>query len=1016
MRKEGEINSIFSVIFSNDFEILIENLIDFLFFFGKNHPFQKRIIIVPDLSIKESIVRALLLHPRLEIAMGVQIVSLEQAVVELSDGYDKPLCPLALSIAIEEFLLKNPHLPGLEEYLAVEEKKKRKRIGALSEELSQLFFSYGIHGAEWLKSWLASPTAEWQKGVWEGVLGKDSPWSYPVQLLSRQTVRYKDFSDKIALLGFSYLPLPYLSFFSSIGAKVFQQSPCVHFWEDFATPKEKIWRKRNWKKVGPEIQEQIEQYESEEHPLLSRWGRLNREILSSLHQFDPIEEESYREIPESHSRLEAVRRSLLTLEPLEPLAPDDSIQIHSVTSKLREIEVLYDGLMTLLQKENGRIGQRDICVLSSDLSSYAPYIEMVFGQGELSFAIEGVELSRVSSLARGFLQLLMLPAQEYAISSLFQLFENPNFLEKHLLTLEELSSLRSWFSYAEIDGGLEGNSRSWEKGIERVFQGFAFPSQLKSVPLAELPLLNRFLVLFFEIQKDLSKTFEKKSAADCLKFSLELMEKYFAFNGQEEPFVIAVLSLRKEVSHLTCLSWDLNAMIRVFQKIAAQKKGRKGNFFNECVMFSQLKTGKAYLKRVIWCLGMDEGSFPRQREESSLEVYPEHRKQFPTVSDEDRSLFLELILNAKDYLIFSYERINSCDRHAQTHSFLIDELEQYVEGIRRCDHPAFPLDLSYFSPESHVKKWNWEDFLAARAYYGTFKSKKTFFNSITSKQSEKIVIDLKSLKAFARHPLQWYCQKILKISLFDEEEDTEFVLSLRKKALLRKSALHLSSEEAIRLAKLREKIPQGIFQQVAVCQFSEEWESLCDSLTSFELTANDLLPLHLKVPFEISCDFGVVQLTGTLPDVSPKGLVFQGRKGIPHLVQSWPLYLVYRCLDPSYSHLLMIKDGSQYNIEIKDPFSQLARYLEYFLAAHEKPSPLMPLWASVVFKQSREEFSKLLNSVNVGKMFEDPYLSYLERRGALAELAEQLDSWKEILNLAFTPLITCKPEKNDETI
>jgi hypothetical protein len=61
------------------------------------------------------------------------------------------------------------------------------------------------------------------------------------------------------------------------------------------------------------------------------------------------------------------------------LALDDrSLTLHVCHSPQREVEVLHDRLLAMLE-ENPELTPRDIIVMVADIDSYSPYIQAVFG-------------------------------------------------------------------------------------------------------------------------------------------------------------------------------------------------------------------------------------------------------------------------------------------------------------------------------------------------------------------------------------------------------------------------------------------------------------------------------------------------------------------------------------------------------------------------------------------------------------------------------------------------------------
>ena len=138
------------IVFCNDMDFLSQRLGEELFS-KQTHPFEKRLIVVPNVSLKDFLFHSFVHHPRLKMAAGVKIFSLNQAVREVVDQCvapaGRPLIKkripsfLELSLAIEEklhlFLSEKKSHEILVRYLNVGyEEKKQKRISSLSEQLA----------------------------------------------------------------------------------------------------------------------------------------------------------------------------------------------------------------------------------------------------------------------------------------------------------------------------------------------------------------------------------------------------------------------------------------------------------------------------------------------------------------------------------------------------------------------------------------------------------------------------------------------------------------------------------------------------------------------------------------------------------------------------------------------------------------------------------------------------------------------------------------------------------------
>lgn len=1054
MQKDGEINklsfdcgSFFSkesaqdqawkIVSGNDLGILADALGDELFSVC-SLPFEKRIVVVPNTGYKDFLFQRFAVHPRLQMAAGVQVLPLNQAVMEILDSISTPSCGkripsfLELTLAIESILhdfvqskQEDLESASLLAYLGSAE-KRGKRISTLSDELARLFERYGLHGKNFLPLWLAGQG--WQQSIWMRVFSEDSPWAYPLKFLAE--VKPDSFQGKIALFGFSYLSSAHLHFFCSVPATVFHFSPCALFWEDLSSDKERVSASRFFKKRGGKerIRDELDGYMKQSHPLLGNWGKIGREMLKSLDSFLLDEKEVYEEIGGGHL-LCRLKQSLLTLDESEDFIADESLQLHSATSKLREVEIMRDALETMLQSHQARgepILPREILVLSPDISGYAPYIQMVFAKSPFAYSIEGMPLYSVSETVKGFFQLIELPQENYQLDAVLKLLRCSSFIERHDFSFDEVNQLRKWFKQAEIREALINGPNSWEQGLDRLLYGLAMTPNdacglgvwpVGCIPHSEIDLFSKFLELFSCLKEDLSCLTTYQSAQEWVELFLRIADKYFVIEWEREPFFQELKSLALSCGHLKEKLWSFESISRILQHLSQMPKGKISSSRLDKISFVPLSQGNVRVASLIWCLGMDEASFPRNDVHSSLCEMRRFKKDYiPLKMDEDRSLFLEMLTKAENYLIFSYQRIHAEDGKNQGPSLLIDELDQYLvkrgsaSGIVKIDHPAFPFDSSYFSSDSKVKKWSEEDYLASKAHYFPHMHPLPFFTSKASVElsAEEIVIDIRQLKKLARNPLQFYFNETLKIYLKDaeDEEETEFLISPLQKSMLRKKALSSSIGQILQKSGAQGKLPRGLFQEAAANEMEEEMQDLLSELKGFGVHPDEIFSVRLSTSSKEEeliitlSDSRRVHIVGELEDLTPKGLLAHIQGDLKSLVRVWPLYLIYRCLKGENRLLLLTKKGKEVEIAIEDPHLALASYIEYFLLSKQQPSPLMPEWAKALLEGSEEDLSAAMS-----KETKDVYTNYLKRRHGLFDPKEAFSLWSLSLKRTFSPLL-----------
>lgn len=112
-----------------------------------------------------------------------------------------------------------------------------------------------------------------------------------------------------------------------------------------------------------------------------------------------------------------------------PLAQDDrSLSIHVCHSPQREVEVLHDRLLAMLEADP-TLTPRDIIVMVADIDSYSPYIQAVFGAASgdrwLPWAISDRRARESHPVLQAFITLLSLPDSRFASEDVLALLDVP---------------------------------------------------------------------------------------------------------------------------------------------------------------------------------------------------------------------------------------------------------------------------------------------------------------------------------------------------------------------------------------------------------------------------------------------------------------------------------------------------------------------------------------------------------------------------------------------------------------
>lgn len=1067
-----------TVHFSNCLEELAEALGRELFKKG-NDPFKEKLVLLPSHSLKLYLSSFFASHPKWSICAGITFKTLLDGALHLLPKDREFIFPSSLTLSfaiqkeldwIEQHEIDQPIFAELKEYLGSIEESEQKRIW-ISEELSRLFYEYSTFEGSSLQKWIKK--GGWKQILWDRIFNKSFSWS----VFSKTLQTEKNANQTAHLFGFSHLPSTLYHFFSGGGSHIYFLSPSTAFWEDVCSDKERIFleKKMEGKKVCLKVRDQLTFFLKDTHPLLANWGKVGRSLLRQLGNTESYMEEEYIDPSlREFSLLTCLQESLFLLEEEKKAIPpgDTSILCLSSTSKLREVEVLFETLQESLLLHT-RVELKDILVLVPDLEAYLPYIQMVFGgEGEsIGYSVHGLSSRYSSEEARAIDSFFSLAETRFDRDSVLKFLGCPLIMKKFKIKADEFNRIEQWLKEAHILWGLDPNHKiesindswpkdsfkgdfslegSWEEGINRLLKGLAMdfepfigtlhPEEIESpwpLPCIDwtdaelLGTLAHFLSCLKEDLKPICKK-ERKTFSEWVF----LVEKWLSFYFEEIEIGMSLVkhlkTLLKEFGQNTPSALSFFSFKRAISAFFENKKESFHSSHLNTVKFLPMELGSSYPSEIIAILGADEGSFPRTK---PISCFDESKglKETPSITEQDRYLFLELILHARKQLIISYQRMSWKDQKNQNSSLLVQELinylhKQYSYEIRR-DHPSMSFDQKYFQKE--VKSYSPFSFLLAKSYYLEKKRKvDPFFSSWHEKKNGILDsipkrIEIKKIQEFAKDPIRFYLKEKLGIFFeFVAPREEEFYLAASSKARIKQEAFQKGIDFALGRARARGELPLGKIGKIACDDLEADFDNWRESLSSFGLEEKDIFSLELtETAFKteiyprrrlmpaLSVDIegaGSVLLVGDLYPVSDKGFLWTGNSSKAYSMRWYPLSLIFACLSKTSAisaDCLLLETGKTFSLPVLDPIKQLSRYLRLFLRALQEPCPIRPDWAFDFLCKTKEEVEKKRKASFYGKIFEDPYEKWISKRESFPELEILYRDWKENWDEVFSPLL-----------
>ncbi|CAM5431988.1 RecBCD enzyme subunit RecC OS=Rhodanobacter lindaniclasticus OX=75310 GN=recC PE=3 SV=1 [Rhodanobacter lindaniclasticus] len=545
---------------------------------------------------------------------------------------------------------------------------------------------------------------------------------------------------RITVFGISSLPQQTLEALTALG-RVCQvllvvANPCRHYWADIIEDREllKAAQRRHAGKPGLPPQPQYEALHLHANPLLAAWGKQGRDYIRLLDSFDTPD--AYRaqfvalgrdidlfRAPGEDSLLHQVQQAILDLEPLpaEPaqrkplIAGDDSLRFHIAHNPQREVEILHDNLLAMFERAARRgtpLAPRDVMVMVPDIRTYAPHIQAVFGRlppddpRYLPCSIADRPTRGAAPLLVALEQLLRLPESRYTAGDILDLLDTPALRRRHGVDEAGLPVLRRWIEGAGIRWGLDGAQKaslglppeeqnSWRFGLRRMLLGYAVGDGVSLdgiAPFDEVGGLDAALVGPLALLLDGLDQASQRLATPATpaqwgeRLRALLAAMFDAGRDDDDAVLLQRLHTALEAWEQACDEAGFDdalplAVVREHWLAAVDESRLSQRFLGGAVSFGTLLPMRAIPFRVVCLLGMNDGAYPRRTTAPDFDLMATPGQQRPgdrSRREDDRYLFLEALLAARDALYVSWVGKSARDNSGLPPSVLVGQLRDYL--------------------------------------------------------------------------------------------------------------------------------------------------------------------------------------------------------------------------------------------------------------------------------------------------------------------------------------------------
>ena len=613
-----------------------------------------------------------------------------------------------------------PEFRPIQHYLEGDD--KALRTYQLAQRIAHVFDQYIVYRPEMILEWDAGKVDHWQGVLWRELTREISvPHAAQLQrralkLLSQQKLALPGISSRISFFGISALPEFYVQLFEALGnhreVNFFVVQPTKEEWSGIASRREIA---RTVSRAGGRLTQQ-ELHLDEGHPLLASWGTLGRDFFRSLlnnASFEGSDVELFQPA-NSNSMLHCLQNDVLDLRHSANkhviARTDDSIQIHSCHTPLRELEVLYDHMLRWFRRDP-QLRPRDIVVMMPDVEAYTPFIQAVFDVPEekkrrIPFSIADRAAKDESHIADTLLKIFELADSRCGARAVFSILECRSVQQQFELTEAEVELIKGWLDKAGIRWGIDGNHRasfdlpalphfSWEYGLERLLLGYAMSGhrentfndllpcdEIEGSVASTLGKLIEFTNRLFALRTELN---EPRSLHEWNELLMRVGNTFFHSNLETESELqflrenLGMLATHQELSGFTD-AIGLSVMRSHLQTVLQNDNFGTG-FLNGGVTFCGLKPLRSLPFKVVCLIGMNDSEFPRQSGNIGFDLMQQSPKPGdPSARNDDQFLFLEALLSAREKIYISHVGQSTKDNKSIPPSVLVSELVDYLKS------------------------------------------------------------------------------------------------------------------------------------------------------------------------------------------------------------------------------------------------------------------------------------------------------------------------------------------------
>lgn len=701
---------------------------------------------------------------------------------------------------------------------------KEIRQMSLAGKLADLFDQYQIYRTEIIHDWNtkawqeAEPKFMWQAYIWQSVkneAGQSVPDMTDVRTFILEELKNKDTVEhlrkrlpNVYLFGLSIITQFHIRIFYEVAKHInlhfYLQNPAPDvFWMEDKSEKE-ILKLKIKNKTGKVWEA------TEGNSLLANWGKVLQNTFGMLYQTeDFINNQIDVDVaePQPNTLLAKIQNDIFNNNTEKIIFTptdlnDESIIINSCYTRAREVEVLYNYLVSLFHhKKIKEANARDILVMVNNIDDYAPYIRAIFKNAPVKFPFNIADESFVhgDTPVSSLVALLEINESSLTAENVLQLLESANIRNHFGIT--DIEHIRKSVNLANIRFGIDNDIAddsylvSWNNGLRRMMFGLCLSGssefQFGNAPsfycldntegIENTQQIIRFADFVTQLIDHIRNRKEPKTLEQWAAFVMNTIDSFIDTTNEDDERYLAVINRHlknyEEVAPLVETTFNYEIFSSHITATLQHEQQTK-LFSSGGITFCSFIPMRSIPFKVIAILGLGFNDFPRKEIKPDFDLIQQQRRIGDrNIKDNDKHLFLETILSAQEKLYLSFTGRSAKDNSHLPPSILLDELLDYIQnGINNNskNQRSEKIDvrkklITQQLLHNFSSRYNKED-VRLYNYLLTEQKEQLSFRKQNAEEKPVVIeaLTVKDLQLFCRNSIQFYYQKVLNLYFTQE--------------------------------------------------------------------------------------------------------------------------------------------------------------------------------------------------------------------------------------------------------